>query len=362
MLQFSRRGFLASSLALTACSIEHNENIQIEKFICPPCGCSLDHVEFDEPGPCPDCGMSLAPKHETDLGFEPKRLAVRAGSYEMPGGVGHEHHRIQVHYYKPERFNPDSSILLIIPGAGRNSVDYRNAWLGAAKDKNILIAALGYSEDDYDLAAYNMGGVIRNFVAENVDNETRGVIRVSDDDIKFQINPKREEWLFNDFDRIFESLKIATGSMAKTYDVFGHSAGGQIINRMALFYSKSQANRIVAANAGWYTLPELSRPLPTGLGGSPINESELANAFASKLTILLGENDNSDSAGGTLLRTPIIDEQGLGRLARGKNFYAVAKAQAQSFDVPFNWTLEIVPKAGHDFEVMSRAAANMLFP
>jgi hypothetical protein len=34
------------------------------KFVCPPCGCSQDGKEFDQPGTCPDpeCKMQLIPK------------------------------------------------------------------------------------------------------------------------------------------------------------------------------------------------------------------------------------------------------------------------------------------------------------
>lgn len=349
-------------MAMTACSVQTRVNQTEDVFICPPCGCSYDDISFDEPGTCPDCGMVLTPKHETDLGFQPKKLEAHAGFFKLPGGLGHEKDHIKIHYYLPQSFTANSRILLIIPGAGRNSADYRNAWLATARQKNFLTAALGYPEENYDMAAYNMGGVVRNFEAENIDTTTPGVIRARDSDIKFDINPRRQEWLFNDFDRIFEFLKVATGSLAKTYDIFGHSAGGQILHRLALFHPQSKARNIIAANAGWYTLPELSRTLPTGLKGSPITTGDLAASFASRLTILLGENDNSDSAGGTLLHTPMIDEQGLGRLARGKHFFSVGKIQAQKLGVPFNWSLKTVPDAGHEFEVMSRAAAKILFP
>ena len=32
------------------------------KYVCPPCGCAADGKEFDAPGTCPECGMTLVPK------------------------------------------------------------------------------------------------------------------------------------------------------------------------------------------------------------------------------------------------------------------------------------------------------------
>ncbi|MEO1407612.1 MAG: hypothetical protein AAFV54_14135, partial [Pseudomonadota bacterium] len=134
-----------------------------------------------------------------------------------------------------------------------------------------------------------------------------------------------------------------------------------VLHRMALFQPSTKADRIVAANAGWYTLPDLNQALPTGLLGSPIGEEDLKRSFASKLTILLGELDDSDAAGGTLLHTPVVDEQGLGRLSRGQNFYRSGQEQATALGVPFHWALKTVPNVGHDYQAMSLAAAQAVF-
>ena len=32
------------------------------KWVCPPCGCAADGKQFDAPGSCPECGMTLIPK------------------------------------------------------------------------------------------------------------------------------------------------------------------------------------------------------------------------------------------------------------------------------------------------------------
>ena len=52
--------------------------------------------------------------------------------------------------------------------------------------------------------------------------------------------------------------------------------------------------------------------------------------FARRLCILLGELDNYPFAGGTFLRTPIVDLQGVGRLQRGKRFYDFSAQRAKT--------------------------------
>jgi len=29
------------------------------EYSCPPCECASDNLKFDEPGPCPGCGMTM---------------------------------------------------------------------------------------------------------------------------------------------------------------------------------------------------------------------------------------------------------------------------------------------------------------
>lgn len=332
-------------------------------YVCPPCGCAMDGREFDTPGECPACGMQLTPKLSTP--FEPDLLSEGAGAFTTRGGRGREHLRIEVHYFKPPGFSARSPILIVLPGAGRNAREYCDAWRVDAEARGVLVAALGYPEADYDFAAYHMGGVIKNFRIRNAPPEADGrspaIVRLRDEDIVFERNPVPAEWLFNDFDRIFGLLARASGSRRTGYDLFGHSAGGQILHRFVLFHPQSRAERIVAANAGFYTAPDFETPQPFGLKDSGVTPQSLAPAFARKLTLLIGENDDGDHAGGIQLRTPLADRQGVGRLARAHYFLAAGKARAAARQVPFNWSLEIVPGVGHDYRGMSRAAGRLLY-
>lgn len=309
--------------------------------------------------------MQLVPKRAEAAPLQSERLASGAGAFVTMGGPGHEHAHIAVHYYKPSGFTKRSPILLIIPGAGRNGDAYRDAWIGAARDHNVLVAALSYPESDYDFAAYQMGGVIRDLVISNLpigpDGRPPDSVHLHDEDISFRVNPDPQTWLFNDFDRVFAQLAAAANSSQTSYDMFGHSAGGQILHRHALFSAQSRTDRIIAANAGLYTLPDLDLPQPMGLKDTGLNATSLRRALSRKLTVLLGEQDNDGEEGGIQLHTPTIDRYGVDRLTRGRTFYEAGRACADRYGAPFQWTLETVPNVGHDFRAMGRAAAALLY-
>ena len=40
-----------------------------QRFICPPCGCSVDNKKFDEVGKCPGCGMNLVGEIDPGEGY-----------------------------------------------------------------------------------------------------------------------------------------------------------------------------------------------------------------------------------------------------------------------------------------------------
>jgi len=355
MTSIHRRTLLCAALAGLAGAAHAR---QTGGFVCPPCGCAMDGAVFPDPGLCLACGMRLVPASPAPV--EPPALAPGAGMFWAAGGPTRPQRRIGVHYYRPDTFTPASPILIVLPGAGRDGDEYRDAWIEAAERSGALVAALEYPAADYDFAAYHMAGLVRD-LSFPPGAAASDVVRLRDEDIVFTPNPRPEEWLFGDFDRIFDLLRTATGSVQTGYDLFGHSAGAQILHRMALAWPDSRARRIVAANAGFYTLPDLDAPLLFGLGGSGVDAATLRRGFSSRLILLLGALDDSDEAGGVHLHTPQADQQGRGRLSRGRYFHRFAERQAAAMQAPLAWRLEVVPDVAHDFRAMSRAAARLLY-
>jgi pimeloyl-ACP methyl ester carboxylesterase len=361
-----RRGFLVAVLgAAAACGTGRGRDALAAGFRCPPCGCDMDGVVFDHPGPCPACGMSLEPREEAELGREPAAIPPGASRFSMPGGPGRRAQGITVHAYRPRGFTPDSELLLVVPGAGRDGAEYRNDWLEVSERTGTVVAALEYPEEGWDFAAYHLGGVAGRVEQRNARVERRArstVIHLDDDDFTVTVDTDPRRWLFPDFDRAFELLRTATGARRERYLLFGHSAGGQILHRAALFRPELRTRRIVAANAGFYTLPDLARPFPLGLAGTGLGEDDLRRALEVDLTLLLGELDNDDDSGGTLLHTPAVDRQGVGRLDRGRTFHRAGRREAERLGTRFGWRLRTVPDVGHDHRRMAQAAAAMLFP
>lgn len=275
-----------------------------------------------------------------------------SGSFSIAGGTGREDKTITVFYHKPATFTPGSKVLMVVPGAGRNAWDYRDAWVHASERHGVLILSPGYSEEHYpDFWSYNLAGMITDVKV----NES-GVPTVT-----FSLNGNPDDWIFEDFDRIFREVKEHLELEASTYDMFGHSAGGQVIHRLALFHPDNMADRMLAANSGWYTVPTFDDKFPYGLANGTSTREQVAKAFAEDLVIFLGELDDENETRGDLVRTPEVDVQGISRIERGKHFYSMAMETAEDLDAELTWKLEIVPDVGHDFRRMSEAAAEYLY-
>ncbi|MEL6917880.1 MAG: hypothetical protein AAFO99_09125, partial [Bacteroidota bacterium] len=256
-----------------------------------------------------------------------------------------------------------SRILIVIPGAGRNGDSYRDAWIEASEKYSLLILSPMYPEHEYGFEDYHLCGLITetNLKKSITYVENTNIVRLHEDTFKFKVNLNANEWLFNDLDRLFNLTVNAVNSSQKSYDVFGHSAGGHILHRLALFQKNSKADKIVASNSSFYTVPSFETSFPFGLKNAPIEKESLKNVFNKQLIVFLGELDNANETGGTFLHSKSANEQGLHRLERGKFFFKTSKAIAEELELHFNWDLVIIPNTGHDHQKMGNAAANYLY-
>jgi pimeloyl-ACP methyl ester carboxylesterase len=169
----------------------------------------------------------------------------------------------------------------------------------------------------------------------------------------------REKWSFAALEPLFDEVRVLTGTAVERYALYGHSAGAQFVHRYVLFVPEARLSRAIAANAGWYTWPDLTTPYPYGLAASSAGENELKRALGKPLTILLGTAD-TDIADPNLRTTREANAQGAHRLARGANFHTAGRASAARLGVPFAWQLEYVENTGHHNGAMAYAAAPML--
>jgi DNA-directed RNA polymerase subunit RPC12/RpoP len=340
---------------------------QQEEYACTPCKLSCDEMLYSSPGTCPHCGMPLIMKPEagTTEKWILNEISVKEGSgaFMISGGKGKEDKTIKIYYHKPKNFQPDSRILLVIPGAGRNGDSYRDAWIKESEKYGLLILSPGYSEEEYSFGDYHMGGLMYNLDLKNSITyvENTNIALMDEKRFTFRLNPDPEAWIFKDFDRIFDLAVAATRSSQTTYDLFGHSAGGQILHRLAIFQRSSKARTILASNSGFYTLPDTEAALPFGIRGTPISNHDLEVAFQKHLVLFIGALDNEKETGGTLLRSTSADKQGVHRASRAAYFYQRSKLKAKTLGYDFNWELKMVPGIGHDHRKMGDAAASYLY-
>lgn len=338
------------------------------EYVCPPCDLSCDTLVFQGPGICPHCQMPLIPAHEvfdlSELPLNEVKLEEGPGVFLVEGGKGRREKAIPVYYYRPKTFSPQSRILLVLPGAGRDGDEYRDSWKEIAEKKDLLVLSPVYREEMYPFTDYHLGGLVQSpdlmQAVRFEENSNRA--HLDEEAFSYSWNSEPADWIFPDFDRLFERVVEATGSAQTEYDLFGHSAGGQILHRLVLFYPDSKARYILAANSGFYTIPEPEIQFPFGLKGAPISPADRRKAFQKRLILLLGQQDNAEETKGTLLRSPTADQHGLHRLARGRYFFEKSREIASSMDADFHWEKIEVPGVGHDQEKMAQAAATFLFP
>lgn len=244
---------------------------------------------------------------------------------------------IRVWYNAPPSDVSNAQILIVMTGAHRNGQEYRADWLPLLAGRPTLLLVLEFDREDYpDVASYNLGGIVSS---------------------GGKLQPQ-EKWSFNMVEAVFDHVVKDVGSTATDYALFGHSAGGQFVHRFIEFMPNSRARIAVAANSGWYTLPDDNIEFPYGLKGSPVRVKQLREAFSRNLVVMLGTND-VDPHDSSLQRDANSDLQGENRLARGLNFYRTAREAADA-SVPFRWQLMTVTGVAHDHAGMARAAAPIL--
>ena len=257
-------------------------------------------------------------------------------SFVFTDAKGRADRPMKVYTYRSRKCDSTCPMVFVLHGMKRNASDYRDYWVPLADHYNFLVIAPEFSQRNWPKAAgYNLGDA----------GETKD----------------REKWAFAAIEHLFEEMRDGQSS----YVLFGHSAGGQFAQRFAMLLPDNHASIVIAANAGWYTLPEWRKdktetPFPYSLVDAPVGEAQLRQALSRRLVVMVGEHDddpddeNLDKSSGAM-------KQGETRVDRAETFIKSATSAAQALGVALAWELIEVPDAVHDGEHMSTAAADMLF-
>ena len=233
----------------------------------------------------------------------------------------------------------DPSLLLVFHGIARNARTYRDDARALGDRLCLLVVAPLFDRQAFPGWRYQRGGIVKGAAVQDARDFTGRLVLDLVDWVRQQ-----------------EGRPIA-------YSLFGHSAGGQFLDRLAAFVP-TEARRIVVANAGSYVFPSLEIDAPFGLGkvySGTQGEAALRRYLEQPLTIYLGQGDTRDDERNDY---PEALAQGASRFQRGANVFNAAKTLAQTRGWPFNWRLVELPGVGHDARKMLAApqAAEALSP
>lgn len=246
-------------------------------------------------------------------------------------------------YYIPTNGNiKKMPVLFSMHGAERSGRTQRGAWRNLAEEYGFIVLAPEFLHaNGYPENGYQFGGVTKE----------RYGTEVLPDSL----------WSYKWIEAIFDFFKEATGNVSETYDMFGHSAGGQWTHRYLIATPESRCRRAVAANPGNYAYPEtdgLKMPdgsycdhymWPFSVHGTPMADDEYLRAFFKRdLIILIGSEDTKQ------MNDPAKEPadsycyvQGWTRYERAFRFWETCKRIAQEKGMEFNIKVQAVPGAGH---------------
>jgi dienelactone hydrolase len=245
---------------------------------------------------------------------------------------------IRVFMTRPVGLAPDRPVVFVMHGVNRNADEYRDQWHDLAIKHDFLLVVPEYSKRHFPgPGQYDQGNVF----------DERGILKAE------------SAWSYAAIEAIFDDVRYRFQMSTNTYSLYGHSAGAQFVQGYIFHVPTARVNRIVMSNADGYMMPDFDVAFPYGLGQSAVDRSRLEQGLQLPVTLLLGEKD-TETDQDKQRQTPELMAQGPNRLARGRAFFEAARSMADQLGVPFNWSLETVPGAGHDNRKMAPAAIPFL--
>jgi pimeloyl-ACP methyl ester carboxylesterase len=246
---------------------------------------------------------------------------------------------IDVRMFVPEGATSDTPVVMVMHGWSREAQRYFDDWRALGVEHDFIVVVPHFPVKDFPSSwNYNLGNVF--------ERQSR------------KLRPQGE-WTFTAIESIFDAVVAKLDGEQTEYTLFGHSAGSQFVHRFLYYMPDARVKRYLAANAGWYTLPDFDTEYPYGLGGAGISEEQLIAAFQKDMVLMLGRED-LDQTDPDLRKTPEAKLQGKNRLARGLMMFDIAKTNAEKLGVDLRWRLVLVDDAGHVNAQMASAAATLV--
>lgn len=265
-------------------------------------------------------------------------IPVGAGEFEVDVPRG----PVTVYTYRPEAASADSPIWIVMHGVRRDvgrhiAFDYYDTWERLAEQHGAVLLVPEFTEVKWP--------TFWNYTLGNIFSPTLRPIPWSHSS-------------FHVVEQAFRQAVAMMGSRQRKFSIFGHGAGAQFVQRYVVHSGGRHIHRAVAANPGWYMLPDDEYRFPYGLRDASVARSTLRSAFATDFILLLGQSDTN--SGGGLRNDPEAVAQGRNRYDRGHFYFDRSRAVAARMGAPFRWRLEEVPGVGHEFDRMSPDGAALL--
>ena len=268
------------------------------------------------------------------------------GSFTFNSYANFQDKPVDCYYFIPESATDQTPVLFLIHGNSRNAESLILSLRDEASASNVILLAAEFSTQHYNVNSFHLCNIFldgENALGQNQYND----------------------WSFNLLDPIFYNFCSLIETNESEYDIFGFSAGAQFVHRMTLFDSTSHARNFISASAGWYTMPDATINFPYGIknihGSQTQRQEQLFRSFSKKHYILVGSEDNNPNSSG-LRHTVEADVQGLNRFDRAHYFLGQGISISDQSQIPFSWSLEVVPQVGHSDQEMGSFAINMLYP
>ena len=239
--------------------------------------------------------------------------------------------RISVFAYRPSHCR-EPGLFLVFHGKGRKAEKMRERARPLADEACLAVIAPLFDKKAFPTWRYNRGGVVR----------------------KGRLQPE-EQWTGYKVEELVAWGRAWLGDDDAPYYLFGHSAGGQFLSRMAAYTPPADAERIVIANPSVHVLPSTSEAAPYGFAqivNRRDSKARLEAYLSLPITLYAGSDDVGEK---NLVTSDAAMRQGVNRFERALFVYEIARALADAEGWPFGWRLVIAEGVGHSSRKMLQA-------
>ena len=241
--------------------------------------------------------------------------------------------QIDVHIYRPKRCSrTPGPLLLVFAGYERNAIEYVRRARRVGREHCMTVLVPDLDRGRFPRSRYQRAGVSRKSLRSGANACMGRFLR------------GLQAW-----------AREREGRPDARFVMFGHSAGAQMLSRVAAYCPVPDTDRIIITNPSSYVGPSLIDPAPFGFADIldvGAREAALASYLSKPITVYLGDRDTGDER---LDKSRYALRQGRNRLERGLNVYAAARSMAAERGWAFGWRLVIAASVGHSSRDMLQA-------